>query len=417
MQGPDAQPTEVQAGPLTLRLCPDPRGPMLDEDDVGLESLYWLVGVSCLAGEDDADEIYQATQSGAAYYDHVLQVRPLDEDDDLEAAKRFWHAKTGCDLEGELRYVQVASDQPLILPADVLRDLARQLKQMREAHHFAPPWLFVPDAVWSWADNSERFRLNEIDARLGDGECDDAQLASSGLRCPAQAESKIRTLLDWGAFVAAEHYAAFLAQSDVIDDPPWLFHGQPGKNLPHPSERAVLATLEQAAAAIDRDEAALDGRPEPSELIGRRATLLRELDAHGLMSIYNCRKKRNWLDRWEFAKLHHLYEAFMSAADYLSSDERRRYNPDATASHLLQAPVCLDAFRAGAIRPPGNVSLHAWLSWGEHLLATYGPGPEVQSDQGEFPYHDQDGLIIVLWRRDAGIPALRYLSLREPTDG
>jgi hypothetical protein len=60
------------------------------------------------------------------------------------------------------------------------------------------------------------------------------------------------------------------------------------------------------------------------------------------------------------------------------------------------------------------VSQAAWISWGEHLLRTHGPAADVMADQGLFPYHDQDGLIHVLWRKDAGLPALRYLSLQRP---
>ena len=47
------------------------------------------------------------------------------------------------------------------------------------------------------------------------------------------------------------------------------------------------------------------------------------------------------------------------------------------------------------------------------LLREHGPGADVQADQGQFPYQDQDGLVVVLWRKDAGVPALRYIAL-EP---
>ncbi len=418
MTDSSSQPTELCAGPLRLKLSPSPRGPMIDQDRDDAErlsSLFWVMGVSAQSLKDgEEDELFDATQSGASYFDHVLEVRPVKTDDDLDAARAFWRKLTGAELEGALRLIQVASDPPVILPLEVLSDAMLQLRQYRAAHACASPWLFTPKAQWDYASPEERFALRAVEEKYQEtGRCDDAALVDAGLRCTDRMEQKLATLLDWDARWLAENYATFLGECGALDARRRLFTDTPSSDAPHPMARSALESLEREATAIDEDEAALGGQSDPSALIRRRAAFHAALEAHGLLSEWCWMKKSGWLKRWGLAKLSMLYSAANAAWTYQRSDARRRYNADAPVTSLRAMPVCLDLFREGAIQPPPNVQVDAWISWGEHLLRTHGPGSDVTADQGDFPYHDKDGLIVVLWRKDAGVPALRYLSLQK----
>ena len=201
-------------------------------------------------------------------------------------------------------------------------------------------------------------------------------------------------------------------------DPPWLFTTDAIMSPAHESEREHLAALDAEAHEIDRIEQSLDGGTEPPELIARRRGFLPRLREAGLLTAPFAAEKRGTLRKWGLDTLGALHDAALAAALYLRADSRKRYNPAGSESDILEAPVCLDIFRG--LKTPEGVSTFDWISWGEYLLRTHGPGADVRADQGEFPYHDQDGLILVAWRKDTGFPALRYLSLvssQLPTGG
>lgn len=382
-------------GPLLLPLTPAPDGPQAgDGGEPWLKSLCWLLRV---AAEEDG-EVVRAIEGGGSWDHSIMQVRSVDPaTDDLTEAAAAWRRLTGSDLDGELVVMYAGGFDQTVVPRTAFLAAARELTRLRRELAIEPPWLFCEAPRWTYAHGSERARVLERTAR------------EAGLESMAAAIPKLRTLMGWRLDAHAMAYARRLEEEAGFLGAPWLFTPKPRYSLPHPAERPALLELEREAADIDAVEAALEGREEPDALLARRARLLRGLGRAGLLTDTDRTLKLRYLDAWSAGTICKLYRAALDALAYLSSDARRRYNPAAEPTDLLDAPVCLDLFR-GLVPPPG-VPTEDWISWGEYLMRTHGPGLDVQAAQGVFPYHDSDGLIMVAWRRDARRPALRYLSL------
>ena len=196
--------------------------------------------------------------------------------------------------------------------------------------------------------------------------------------------------------------------------PPWLFRHDPVWPSAHPTERAMLQSLEARVAECDRLEA-VSGDLDLPDLLQRRRSVLIDMDAAGLLTSVNQGPKLNRLLRWRLTHLAEWYEAALDAEKYISSEGRRRYMPDAETEPVLGGPVCLDLFRGGLVCPP-SVDQHEWASWGEWLLSDR----PRQGDQGEFLYHDLDGWVTVRWRRDdPSRPSVLGVALRpaSPVSG
>jgi len=396
---PRETPSHLVAGPLRIPLVPGPQGPILDEEP-DLEGLAWILMTAI--GDPEA---FAATQTGASWFHEIMELRPPAAGDDLAAAREAWRRWTGQELDGELRMLRVGGYDPVVLPLAVLGEAVRTLKALREEFRIEPPWLFTEPSRWNQGHGSERDRVRAAETRLAEGGGAE-ELKALGLASPVFREEKLEWLMRWGAPGLAGRYA------EVLGAPgPWLFRGDPLRDVPHPAERALLSGLEGEAEAIDRDEFALNGATDPPELVERRSRLLRRLEGVGLLDRPRHGEKAHWLGEWKLETLRKLQEAAMAGLDYLESTERSRYNRDPTERRILEAPVCLDIFRS--LKTPPGVSRFAWISWGEFLLRKHGPRRDVTADQGDFPYHDRDGLVIVLWRKDAGFPALRYVALRS----
>ena len=330
--------------------------------------------------------------------------------DDLDWAREAWRRVTGEDLAGELRLMYVGGRDTTVVPLAVLRDACRQLHALVERLRFEPPWLFCPEPRWNVADGSEHPALLALDRRLAAGEpVAEDELAERGLASLVHAGEKLEHLLRWRMNALAGGYIDRMRAAGRLDlpEPPWLFSRPVHHHQPHPGERAVLRELEAEAVAVEAAELALGGAEEPPELVERRAALLRRLERHGLLDTDRRDAKLHHLHASACPRLVALYKAALDAAGYLSSSARMRRNPGAEATDVLAGPICIDAFRG--LKPPPEVSRFEWIAWGEHLLRTYGPGPDVLASSGDFPYHDQDGLVWVFWRKDAGFPALRHV--------
>ena len=192
-------------------------------------------------------------------------------------------------------------------------------------------------------------------------------------------------------------------------DPPWLFRREPPVwDMAHPSERPVIEELDRRAGDIDRRAAGLTDEAEPPDLLADRRALLIDLDAAGLLSAEQEAAKRGRLRYWAPDTLLSWYDAACTASRYLASEERRRYQPDATAQPVFGSTVTLDLFRDGLVCPP-DVAPYDWASFGEALLTA---DPLPADEQGSFLHHDADGWVRVRWRRDYGDqPSLRFLAL------
>jgi hypothetical protein len=407
-----SQPTHLDAGPLRLALTPGPEGPQLELDEE-FDSFCWVVGGAAEAEVED--EVCRAIERGESFGMDNFMYQRIGPEQDLGAAKEIWKRRTGEELNGDLWVACVGACNLNIFPLAAAQQAYQTLRALREKHRIEPPWLFLPKPKWEIAHRSEQDRVLKLEEALAAGAvAADRALSDLGLRSSEFAEAKFRTLVDWKALGLAQLYAPILQTKPELglSEAPWLFAPQSAWELPHPSERRTLMELEAEAQEIDRVETDLGGADEPEELLSRRTRFLERLNACGLLSDWMYPRKKEWLDRWGFKSLLGRYNAALEALVYLDSAERRRYNPDAPEKEILKAPVCLDIFRGQ--RLPEGMNPHTWISWGEFLLRSHGPGSDVRAEQGDFPYHDQDGLVTVLWRKDAGIPALRYLSLQKP---
>ena len=431
------QPDVLTVGPLRLSLFPSPRGPRLKSDDDAYKSFIWLVDCAVESAVESAEEgadkkegcennsinnndAYHAICDGNDWYHEIMILRAPDpEYDDVKTLRARWQDLVA-DVPDDkgLRVLQVGPYDPVLVPHAVLSEFTQELKRLRQQFILSPPWLFCVDAC-AEAHHSEYDLIMAAEAAYAAGE--QINLQELGLddceNCTAQ---RLEHLLRWDAQNLARYYIGVLDAADALGfsaQASWLFAEETCLQLPHPDEQAIIQGLEIEAAAIDAHEQASDGQEDSPALIARRQALLQHMHTHGLLNRRYLHDKEHYLHAWSCPVLLDFYKAACEASSYLESYARRQRlgdsGTDAAEQTLLHAPICIDLFRGLPV--PDGVERWDWIAWGEYLLREHGPGPDVQADQGIFPYHDNDGLINVLWRRDATVPALRYLRLERPS--
>ena len=413
-----SQPESITVGPLHFSLTPSPRGPHLEaEDDEQWMSFIWLVEAAVAAAEEEqSEEAYQALIAGSNWFHEIMEFREIYNDyDDLHALRTQWQSYVNAYPDPELRVIRVASYETVLLPQELIAEFTKALRHLWHQHAVPAPWLFCTDPCGP-AHQSEHNIIMAAEQLINEHP-QQVDLAALGLHdCGDYALTRLQQLLQWQASHLARTYIKILDNASVLPFPaqaPWLFSASSHHHQAHPDEQEILQVFESEAADIDAWEQSLDGSEEPESLIKKRRALLAQLHNNGLLERSHQLQKEHYLNRWQFLHLSDYYRAACKFCEYVSSHARKerlaQTHPDVLTLNIQEAPVCLDIFRG--LTPPEHVHTWDWIAWGEYLLLAHGPADNVQADQGHFPYHDQDGLIHILWRRDGNKPALRYIKL------
>jgi hypothetical protein len=174
-----------------------------------------------------------------------------------------------------------------------------------------------------------------------------------------------------------------------------------------PGRAEVLRALELRAAELDAMTAAARSVEERAAETARRRVLLIELETAGLLDRAHRVASREELARLSLPVLLGYHDAAGRLLDYLGCDVRRRAIAGAGPRSVRGAPVSLDWFRRGSLRPPSEYDVDEWTALGEWLLA----GFSVAGQEGEFASQLGSGWYRVVWRADDGYtPALLSLE-------
>jgi hypothetical protein len=127
----------------------------------------------------------------------------------------------------------------------------------------------------------------------------------------------------------------------------------------------------------------------------KRRFLLLDLEATGLFDL-------NFSLPANLARLQRYRDAGRRVAEYLRSEERFRFNPEAVVGPVVGSPVSLDWFRF--VSPgPAHLTPIEWLAYAENLLTHGG----ISGGQGDIFARAGDEWWTLGWRCDDGIhPAL-----------
>ncbi len=142
-------------------------GPLLSTAGGPAEPLAWLVNQAATGVMPDMAQLLARGES--VYLPQIYARRPRPEDN-LAAARLFWHALTGRELGDDLYVIGVDFiDDELVVPRSTLRAVLDRLTELRrQAPKPEGPWLFRRDPLWNEPAACEDEALRELEVRASE---------------------------------------------------------------------------------------------------------------------------------------------------------------------------------------------------------------------------------------------------------
>jgi hypothetical protein len=156
----------------------------------------------------------------------------------------------------------------------------------------------------------------------------------------------------------------------------------------------TLDELEERAQEIDR----LEAEGDHAAAAVKRRSLLADLEADGWFDPAKALATAAWMRSGDRPTLAGYRSAGLRLANYLRSDQRREFNPDAGPQPILGAPVSVDWFRLENPPPFRDDDPFRWTAFAERVMS----GANLEGGAGRMMARSDDRWYTLDWRLEDG---------------